>query len=282
MSSVISPNSNYRLALLSGFGDLNVSKADAIEDKSKAVVGGGSQDELYEAILVKETDVELCRFTVADLHRRMRLVGLEPNDFPDAKDQMALVPLYRAKATTVSEEKKDFLRMYKFSKLNPKEQKAELAREQKETAMRKQREFQEELERLTAKGESWAIVKAMQSTYKSTTAEIANKQKKEGTFEASAGKMASMMEGMDSLENLEPDLPMIKIGDASVASPFTSRMPSIRAAVDIIRQGRCTLVTTIQMYQILALNCLISAYSLSVLHLDGIKYGKLSCLIEHL
>jgi hypothetical protein len=27
------------------------------------------------------------------------------------------------------------------------------------------------------------------------------------------------------------------------------------------------------MYQILALTCLISSYSLSVLHLDGVKYG---------
>ena len=50
-------------------------------------------------------------------------------------------------------------------------------------------------------------------------------------------------------------------------------MPSIRSCIDIIRQGRSALLTTLQMYQILALNCLISSYSLSVLYLDGIKYG---------
>lgn len=67
---------------------------------------------------------------------------------------------------------------------------------------------------------------------------------------------------------------MVRPGDASVAAPFTSRAPSVRNIVDLIRQGRCTLLSALQQQQIMMLESLISAYVLSALSLEGARSSE--------
>lgn len=61
-----------------------------------------------------------------------------------------------------------------------------------------------------------------------------------------------------------------------MSSPFTTKYASVCPTIDIIRQGRSSLVNNLQMFKIVGLNCLlVTAYVMSGMYFDGVNIEEL-------
>jgi len=259
------------VALLSGFGDVNVDKGEDGTKKQKAAKEGSVAviaNSSHLTVLSPQERQAARLGPIWALKAKLRTLGVDLSKYPElTENKEDLIKLYEIKGKEVAIKK--YEKQKKVEEF--KQKKIEAKAKQRELNQDKQLKMALRVKELEEEGVPWAQVKALQEFVAAEKA-VGKKRKAEFSSKHSVAGSAATIAGQ--MEDLEMDeLPMVKIGDASVAAPFTSKMPSIRSCVDIVRQGRCTLVTSIQMYQILALNCLISAYSLSVLYLDGIKYG---------
>ncbi|KAK7350766.1 hypothetical protein VNO77_09701 [Canavalia gladiata] len=115
-------------------------------------------------------------------------------------------------------------------------------------------------------------------TSKSDSTSHSSTNRHQAAVEMQRQKLKKMIDELN--EDGDGRAPVVKLGDASMASPFTAKHASVAPTTDIIRQGRSTLVTTLQMFKILGLNCLATAYVLSVMYLDGVKLGDVQATIS--
>lgn len=235
------------VALLSGFGNANV---DVKQKKEKGAGDflssffGGEKEEGAEGAVEAEDE------EVVERRDRMKKTMQKAEDLlAQTKDEEA------QKLATVQKNMKD-----------------DFTRKQGGMYLKQQQYVEEEMERRRNAGLDVGVMAHMQ-VMKEVMARLkqeidderVNLQRQHGAaYQTGTDKWT---EGLESME----ETTFVKLGDASIAAPFTSRTPSINAVVDIVRQGRCTLLSAVQQMQIMMLDSMISAYSLSAMSADGTR-----------
>jgi len=223
------------VALLSGFGDVNVDRGEDSNVKKKPEE---KREAVATALITQDKLDAIRQLPVMLIKAHIRKVGGDPDKYPEIVEKEDLVKLYQIKAREFAVKQHDKKNTLDKSKMT----RAELQAKQRAEMAEKQRQVQIRAAELEAQGVQWAQLKAMKEILGKEMADAQKKKMQHNSVEGSAAAIAAQLEDMET-----GDLPMVKLGDASIAAPFTSKMPSIRSCVDIVRQGRCTLVSSIQM-----------------------------------
>ncbi|CAE7789208.1 SPF1 [Symbiodinium sp. CCMP2592] len=161
-----------------------------------------------------------------------------------------------------------------------KDRQAFLWEKQKELSNHQKEWLEEEMQARAKNGDTGVLAQmgAMKSSMGRYTEELKKVMKEydksHGNVYDPTEKEKQKQSPTAALEEASGGLPMVRPGDASIAAPFTSKAPSVKNCVDLIRQGRCTLLSALQQQQIMMLNCIINAYVLSALSLEGSRTSE--------
>jgi len=222
------------VALLSGFGDVNVDKGEDGK-KKKPDDGKVSEEPLPPGAIIPADRMEaLWKVPTYVIKAKIQQLGVDPKQYSvltEHGDWIKLLQI-KMKEKAIAEQKKKTAIAEKKSNKN-------------EIFSDKTQRLAQRTAELEAEGVQFAQWKAMKE-FMAEEKEAGKKRKAENAkFGGVEGQAANLTAQLEDLELDE--IPMVKLGDASIAAPFTSKMPSIKSCVDIIRQGRCTLVTSMQM-----------------------------------
>lgn len=222
------------VALLSGFGDVNVDKGEDGQ-KKKAGAGKVSDEPLPPGAIIPADRLEAMRkVPTYVLKAKIQQLGVDPKQYSVLTEHGDWIKLFQVK-----------MKEKAIAEHNKKKAMVEKKTNKNDIFANKTQRLAQRTAELEAEGVQFAQWKAMKE-FMAEEKEAGKKRKAEmAKFGGVEGQAANLTAQLEDLELDE--IPMVKLGDASIAAPFTSKMPSIKSCVDIIRQGRCTLVTSMQM-----------------------------------
>jgi cation-transporting ATPase 13A1 len=178
------------VALLTGFGDLNVDRGDEV-DKNKLVE---TKNEIQVMPKLSEEHLAAVRLLpVMLLKAKIRQLGTDPDKYPELSEKEDLVKLYDIKAREAVLKRNEQQNAVVKAKMT----KAELQAKARSDAAEKQRKLLARVAELEAQGEQWATFKAMKEFYSQEAENVKAKQRQFGTVEGSAAAMAAQFEDVE-------------------------------------------------------------------------------------